>query len=157
VSFFYTIISIIIENTENMKYNTYTANFNYQQMILKILIAAVWFVNGFFCKILNLVPRHQQIVADILSVEYAQEITVMIGSAEVLMAVWVLSQLYSRLNVILQIVLVITMNIIEYTLVPELLLWGEVNIVFAILFIGLVYYSEYSFSQAFKNEHYDFK
>ena len=34
--------------------------------VLHYLIAAVWLANGLFCKVLNLVPRHQQIVARIL-------------------------------------------------------------------------------------------
>ncbi len=31
---------------------------------LSILIAAVWLVNGLVCKVLNLVPRHEQIVEE---------------------------------------------------------------------------------------------
>jgi hypothetical protein len=34
--------------------------------LLNYLIAAVWLVNGLFCKVLGLVPRHQEIVATIL-------------------------------------------------------------------------------------------
>lgn len=35
------------------------------------IISLVWFVNGFFCKILNLVPSHQEIVARILREQYS--------------------------------------------------------------------------------------
>lgn len=44
-------------------------------------IAAVWIINGLFCKVLNLVPRHQQIVARFFGDEYARHITVVIGIA----------------------------------------------------------------------------
>lgn len=38
-------------------------------------------------------------------------------------------------------IIVAAMNIIEFILVPDLLLWGKLNIIFAFLFIGLVYYN----------------
>jgi len=34
--------------------------------IVTYLIAAVWLVNGLFCKVLHLTPRHERIVARIL-------------------------------------------------------------------------------------------
>lgn len=40
-------------------------------------------------------------------------------------------------------IVVATMNIIEFIAVPDLLLWGRLNIFFAFLFIGLVYYNEF--------------
>lgn len=54
--------------------------------ILNFFIAAVWLVNGLFCKVLNLVPRHQEIVATILGQEHARLLTIAIGISEVLMA-----------------------------------------------------------------------
>jgi hypothetical protein len=59
------------------------------------------------------------------------------------MAIWVLTKFKSKLNAIAQIIIVATMNILEFISVPELLLWGRFNIVFAFLFIGLVYYNEF--------------
>jgi hypothetical protein len=43
-----------------------------------------------------------------------------------------------------QIAIVATMNVIEFFIVPDLLLWGKMNSVFALLFIGLVYYQEFT-------------
>ena len=103
-------------------------------------IALVWLVNGLFCKVLNFVPRHQQIVMEILGVEYASLFTKLIGVGETFMAVWVLSQLFPQLNTITQIALVAIMNILEFFLVPDLLLWGRFNILFAFLFVLLLYY-----------------
>lgn len=111
--------------------------------ILTYLIAGVWFINGFFCKVLNLVPRHEQIVARILGSEYSQTLTIMIGLAETAMAVWILTGFKSKLNAIVQITVVATMNVIEFSVVPDLLLWGRLNIVFAFLFIGIVYFNEF--------------
>ena len=112
-------------------------------IILTWLIATVWLANGLLCKVLNLVPRHQQIVARILGAEYAQPLTVLIGISEIGMAVWVLSRLFIRLSAALQIAIVLTMNVIEFSLAPDLLLWGRLNIVFAILFSALVYYNAF--------------
>lgn len=106
-------------------------------------ISVVWLVNGLFCKILNLVPRHEQIVAQILGRDYSRPLVVLIGVSEFIMSIWILSGYKTRLNAITQIMIVLAMNIIEFILVPNLLLWGKMNIIFSLLFIGLVYYNEY--------------
>lgn len=111
--------------------------------ILRYLIATVWLTNGLLCKVLHLVPRHEQIVARILGNEYARPLTICIGLAEIVMAFWVLSRIQSRLNAIAQIVIVATMNFLEFMLVPDLLLWGRFNAAFAAIFILLVFYNEF--------------
>ena len=107
--------------------------------LLTILISIIWILNGLICKILNLVPRHQQIVSVILGIEDARMLTIAIGLSEVLMAVWILTGLYSKLNAIAQILIIALMNILEFLLVPELLLWGRFNIIFAFLLIVVIY------------------
>ena len=67
----------------------------------------------------------------------------MIGILEMLMAVWILSGISSRLNAITQIAIISLMNIIEFILVPELLLWGQFNAVFAFAFILVIIHNEY--------------
>lgn len=111
--------------------------------ILTYLIAAVWLANGLFCKLLDLTPRHEQIVAGILGQEHSRTFTVLIGLSEIIMAIWILTKWKPGLNAIVQIAVVVTMNIIEFTLVPHLLLWGRLNIIFAFLFAGLVYFNEF--------------
>lgn len=110
---------------------------------LTYFIAAVWIGNGLFCKVLGLVPRHQQIVARILGEEYSGLLTSAIGIAEIGMAVWILSGIKPRLSAVTQIIVVATMNVLEFILVPELLLWGRANAVFALIFIMVVYYNEF--------------
>lgn len=112
---------------------------------LNILIAIVWLVNGLFCKVLNLVPRHQEIVGKILYLDKpsANILTILIGISEIVMAVWILSTIQHRLNAVVQIMIIIAMNILEFLLVPNLLLWGKLNSVFAFLFILLIYYNEF--------------
>jgi hypothetical protein len=111
--------------------------------ILTWCIALVWLANGLFCKVLNLVPRHEQIVADILGNEYSRLFTILIGLSEIAMAVWIVSRIKSRINTIVQMLIVATMNILEFILVPDLLLWGRFNSVFALLFILVVGFNEF--------------
>jgi hypothetical protein len=105
--------------------------------------AAVWFVNGLFCKVLNLVPRHEEIVSRILGIEHATLFTKLIGLSEIVMALWIISRIKSRLNAIAQILIIATMNTMEFILVPDLLLWGKFNSVFAGIFITIIFFNEF--------------
>ncbi|MCF6407248.1 DoxX-like family protein [Chitinophaga filiformis] len=111
--------------------------------ILIYFIGLVWLVNGLLCKVLNLVPRHEQIVARILGGRYSRSLTLAIGVSEIGMAVWTISKIKSRYNAMLQMAIVAAMNLLEFFLVPDLLLWGRVNAVFAFFFILLIYFTEF--------------
>jgi len=111
--------------------------------ILTICIATVWLVNGLFCKVLNLVPRHEQIVSNILGTDYSRVLTILIGLSEIVMTIWILSKFKTRLNTITQITIVLLMNTLEFILVPELLLWGKLNSFFAFAFALVVYFNEF--------------
>ena len=111
--------------------------------LLTWLIAAIWIANGLFCKVLNLVPRHRQIVARIIGSEHAAGLTKAIGCAEIAMALWILSGFRSRLNAITQVLVIATMNTLEFILAPDLLLWGRFNALYAFLFILLILFNEF--------------
>jgi hypothetical protein len=115
----------------------------HKHQILRYFIASVWLINGLFCKVLDLVPRHQEIVGRITGNEHARTLTFLIGISEVIMAVWIISGKWSRINAIAQIVVIAIMNTLEFLLVPDLLLWGRANALFAFLFILLIYYNEF--------------
>lgn len=114
------------------------------------LIASVWLINGLVCKVLNLVPRHEEIVERILGSDQSRLLTILIGSSEIIMAVWILTKYKSKLNAIAQITIVATMNILEFTIVPDLLLWGRLNSIFALLFVALVFYNEFVLNKKIK-------
>jgi len=107
------------------------------------LIAIVWLVNGLICKVFGFVPRHEQIVAEILGRDYSGMLTTAIGLGEILIAIWVLSRLWTEICAIFQISLVLIMNVLEFFLVPDLLMWGKLNMVFALLFAMMIYYNEF--------------
>jgi len=112
-----------------------------KHQLLTYFFATVWIANGLFCKVLNLVPRHQEIVGRILGNGHSRFLTIIIGLSEIAMAVWILSGLWTRLNAVVQIFIIATMNIFEFFLAPDLLLWGKANAVFAFIFILLIYYN----------------
>ena len=114
---------------------------------LRYLIALVWLVNGLFCKVLMLVPRHAAIVARILGPTYANPLTRLIGLAEIGMALWVMSEIKSRWCALAQIALILSMNALEAWLAPDLLLWGRANAIFAALFCLLIYYHTFRAAQ----------
>lgn len=115
--------------------------------ILLFCTASVWLLNGFFCKVLNLVPRHEEIVAKILGDDFSRPLTISIGISEILMAIWIVSGIKTKLNVFAQIVIVMTMNVIELTLALDLLLWGKLNFFFALCFVVIVYINYAYFSK----------
>lgn len=111
--------------------------------ILTILISLVWLINGLFAKVLGFVPRHQEIVAKILGNGISFIAVKVIGVLEIGMFIWVISRKYSRLAAIMQIAVVLTMNVLEYIIAPELLLFGRLNIVIAVFFVSVVYFNEF--------------
>lgn len=115
--------------------------------ILTYLIASVWLINGFLFKVLNLVPRHEEIVARILGDAYSGIFIIFIGVAEIAMGIWILSGILPKLNALLQISIIATMNVLEIILAPDLLLWGRWNGLFAFLFTLLIYYNAFRFKK----------
>jgi hypothetical protein len=126
-------------NFENLK----TMTDKVTHKFLTYCISAVWIANGLLCKVLNLVPRHQEIISRILGNQYSRILTILIGCSEIFMAIWVISKIEPRLNAIIQITILGIMNTLEFILVPDLLLWGKLNAVFAFLFILFVYFNEF--------------
>jgi hypothetical protein len=122
-----------------------------KKQITTYSIAAVWFINGAVCKLLNLVPRHREIVGAIMGNEHEALLTTLIGIGEIFMAIWVISGYRERLNAITQIVLIVVMNAIEFAVVPELLLWGRLNAVFALLFVFVVFYNQFGLNDSCNN------
>lgn len=111
--------------------------------LINVFISLVWLINGLFCKVLNLVPRHQEIVGKILGYQNGYWITKTIGVLEILMFVWIVSAIKSRWCALIQMVVVAIMNVIEFLAVPDLLLFGRLNALVALLFISLIYFNEF--------------
>ena len=85
-------------------------------------------------------PRHEEIVARILGAEHAHLFTATIGIGEIAIAFAVVIGIWQRQFAVFQIILVAAMNVIEFFLVPDLLLFGRYNAIVAAAFILLVYF-----------------
>lgn len=110
----------------------------------RYFIAGIWLVNGLWCKVLGNVPRHEEIVGAILGQAIALPLTMAIGVAEIAMAVWIVSGWRYRICAAMQIIIILLMNMIEFFVVPHLLLWGRLNIIFALLLCALIYLNAFS-------------
>lgn len=120
--------------------------------LLKYLISAVWIANGLFCKVLDLVPRHEAIVARITGSVHAVALTKVIGCAEIAMAIWILSGIKPKASAITQALVIAAMNMLEFLIAQDLLLWGRFNALFAFLFIVLILYNEFAKNHPFAVE-----
>lgn len=90
-------------------------------LFLRICVACVWLFHGIYSKILNQIPRHQEIVARILGEEW-RGLTPWIGVLEVMMGLWVLSAWRPRLCALAQTASIVFMNALEIALARDLLL-----------------------------------
>jgi hypothetical protein len=90
-----------------------------------------------------MVPRHREIVARILGENYADIFTKVIGVAEICMFIWIVSRIKPAFCAITQILIIILMNIIEFLVAPDLLLYGRMNLFLALLFASLISYNEF--------------
>lgn len=124
-------------------------------IIITYFISLVWLINGLICKVLSLVPRHQEIIGEILGHSHARLLALLIGSSEIIMAIWVLSSFKPKFNAITQITIIASMNLLEHILVPELLLWGKLNSFFAFLFILLIAFNEFFLRRKSKKPQYE--
>lgn len=109
---------------ESVRDTKQTMNIELTNKILNIFIATVWLVNGLFCKVLNQVQRHEEIVRKILHLDRP--------SANIFNLNWIKRnhdgnfnfQSYKhKFNAIAQIAIIAIMNILEFLLVPDILLW----------------------------------
>jgi hypothetical protein len=84
------------------------------------------------------VPRHREIVSQILGAEHSILLTRLIGLGEVVMAAWILTGVRWKWSCAAQISAVAAMNIIEFIVAPEMLLFGRLNALVALAYITLV-------------------
>lgn len=108
-------------------------------------IATVWLLNGLYCKVLEQVPRHEQIVETILGTTYSHELTILIGVFEIILGIVIYLNIQPRFMAIFQIVIIMSMNLLEFQLARNWLLWGAWNLLFATLFCLMIYLHAFVF------------
>jgi hypothetical protein len=82
------------------------------QRLIRLSIALVWFYQGFWCKLLGGVPRHQAVVAAVpfIGPAASRAVLVFLGLIECGIAAWVLSGRQLRNAAMAQTVLLVAMN-----------------------------------------------
>jgi hypothetical protein len=108
--------------------------------ILRLATASVWIVFGLVFKVLQVVPRHETIVATVLGQTYARPVTLAIGCAETLMGLWILSQRWPRSCAATQTIAIIGMNALELSLAREHLLAPWPMVAANTVFLALGWY-----------------
>ena len=91
-------------------------------------------------KIFDAVPRHRLIVASLLGEEIARPATVLIGVAEAVIGIWILSGFRPRTCAALQTVALASMNTLELYFARHLLLAPILMVCANIVFLGVVWY-----------------
>jgi len=88
------------------------------------------------------------IVTRIFGEEHAALITKTIGILEILMAVWIISGIKSRWCALVQVIVIAIMNIIEFMLAPDLLLFGRINAIVATFLIVIIITNEFIYNRS---------
>jgi len=110
-------------------------------LTLRLFTACVWFVFGVIFKILDLVPRHQTIVASVLGESLARPMTFLIGVAEVCIGLWILSGVRPRVCMTVQTLALVAMNTLEISLAREHLLAPIPMVCANAVFLGAGWYA----------------
>ncbi|HEX6732039.1 MAG TPA: DoxX-like family protein [Pyrinomonadaceae bacterium] len=107
---------------------------------LQLATAAVWLLFGMWFKVLGMVPRHRLIAAAILGEAVATPVIMLVGIAEIAIALWIVSGIYPRFCAIVQSIAIVTMNALELSIARELLLAPVLMVVANTIFLGVVWY-----------------
>src|SRR4051794_33056931 len=110
---------------------------------LTLATSLVWLLNGLFCKVMDMVPRHRAIVARVLGEDISHFATKAIGGSEILICIWILTGIKPQWCALFQIMIVATMNTIEFFVAPDLLLYGRANAIVATFFCCGVFFNEF--------------
>jgi DoxX-like family len=109
-------------------------------LTLRIATALVWVLFGLVFKVLQVVPRHEAIVATVLGNTVAAPVTLLIGLAETAMGIWILSQWRPRTCAAAQTIAIVTMNALELSLARDQLLAPLPMVCANILFLAVGWY-----------------
>lgn len=105
-----------------------------------LFIAGVWIFHGLYSKVLNGIPRHKMIVAEILGEAIADVAVIGIGILEILLGCWVITGLFRRLNATVQTLALVSMNTLEILLARQFLISAGGMVILNFCFLTLVWW-----------------
>jgi DoxX-like family len=107
---------------------------------IRLGIALVWILFGFFFKVLDVVPRHRRIVARVVGEEWAGAVTLLVGVGETGLGLWMVYGRYLSICVSLQTLALASMNTLELRYARDLLLSPVPMVCANALFLGAGWY-----------------
>jgi uncharacterized membrane protein YphA (DoxX/SURF4 family) len=105
-----------------------------------LFIAGIWIFHGLYSKILDGIPRHRLIVAEILGETIADVAVIGIGVLEILLGCWVLTGLLRRLNATIQTLALVSMNTLEILFARQFLISAGGMVFLNLCFLTLVWW-----------------
>src|ERR1041385_2706573 len=110
-----------------------------RHILLQMFIASVWLYHGLFNKLLHLSPRHLLIIQSIpvFAGSLGRWLLLVIGLAEVLIAIWVIGGHNPRLCAAVQTVALLSMNILELIFARQHLLAPSALLPINLLFLEI--------------------
>lgn len=106
------------------------------RLFLRVLIGSVWIFHGLYSKLLDGIPRHREIVGRVLGDDLAGRLTPVIGVAEILLGIWVLTARWPRTCALVQTAALVAMNALEIAFARELLISPAGMVVANLFLIG---------------------
>ena len=103
-------------------------------------IGSVWIFHGLYSKILAGIPRHRLIVDRILGEGIGDRATLVIGTLEMLLGLWVFSGLRRVSCATVQTLAIVSMNTLEILLARELLISAAGMVLLNLTFLGTVWF-----------------
>ncbi len=97
--------------------------------------------HGLYSKLLDGIPRHRLIVARVLGEDWARAATLAVGCCEVLLGVWVFLHRWPRVCAAVQTLAILTMNALEISRAPDLLISAPGMVALNCLFLALAWYN----------------
>ncbi len=107
---------------------------------LALFQGMVWISFGLWGKILG--TRHELIMQRILGTYYPSDVVIYLGIFEILFGLWLALGTPRRATTYVQIAAILSMNSIEYIYAADLLMFGHSNILVAVLYCMILYYSD---------------
>jgi hypothetical protein len=94
-----------------------------------------------YSKILGGIPRHRMIVARVLGEDWAQAATLAVGICEILLGIWAFTHRWPRTCALVQTIAILTMNTLEISRAPDLLISAPGMVALNCGFLALGWYS----------------
>jgi hypothetical protein len=106
----------------------------------QVLIGGIWIYHGLYSKLLNGIPRHQQIVARVLGQNFARPATRLIGVLELILGIWAITGIESFACAIVQTAAILGMNTLEIIFAGDLLISAIGMVALNLGFLALVWF-----------------